>query len=364
MKNVRHDQYGTQAYFKHRGAFISHRWKASEIPNEKDREKTARVWLTNAKAHATLNQPIPDQRGPRFEDDAQTYLDAVTSMPSYDDRERDIRRWSDVFRGRDRNSVTALEIRTQLERWRGTRSASTCNKRRTALMSFYTRLNGKSGYNPVRDVEKYSEEEEPRAQTPFTIYRILALMHPSKTRARLRVILTTGWPHAQVKRLKPEHLDLKHGRAYVTPRRKGKGRKGQWMPLLPTAVDALKDFQTWEAFGEFSHSAMHSAFARALAKLNARRKAHGHPPIKVRPYDLRHTFGTALAHRITDERALQELMMHSRIEQTRRYTHGATAGRVERALAGLASPSIPKARIDGKRAGSAGRKHGERNRKH
>jgi integrase len=335
-KGIAITPHGYRATFRKDGQLHSKRFALRDYRDATDPAKIALRdavdWMNAEKARLTLKLPPLDPKATRFEQDASTYLDAVTSMPSYSDREYHIGQWAAVFKGRDRQTVTALEIRTQLERWRQTLSASSCNKRRTALMSFYTRLNGKSGYNPVRDVEKYAEEEEPRAQHPVTIYRILALMRPSKTRARLRVILTTGWPHAQVKRLKPEHLDLQNARAWVTPRRKGKGRKGGWLPLLPAAVTALKEFQQWAAFGEFSNSSMHSRFAHALGKLNAHRQRLKLPTLSVHPYDLRHSFGTAVAHRITDERALQELMMHSRIEQTRRYTESATAGRVERAI--------------------------------
>ena len=314
----------------------SKRFALREYPDATDPDKLALrdavEWMNAEKARLTLKLPPIDPKATRFEQDAQTYLDAVTSMPSYSDREFHIGWWATLFRGRDRQTISPLEIRTHLETLRKSLSASSCNKRRTALMSFYTTLNGRSGYNPVRDVPKYPEEEEPRAQHPVTIYRILALMPPSKTRARLRVILTTGWPHAQVKKLKAEHVDLQNARAWVTPRRKGKGRKGGWLPLLPSAVAALREFATWDAWGEFSHHSMQKSFKLALGKLNERRKAHKHPPLAIRVYDLRHTFGTALAHRITDERVLQELMMHSRIEQTRRYTESATAGRIERAI--------------------------------
>lgn len=333
MKGVRERKYGRQAFLRVRGAFVSQHFP----PDTPDAEILE--WQKNARAKGQLNQPQRAPTGPAFESDVVVYLKAVTSMPSYKDRAYHMAEWAVVFAGRTRNSIEPIEIRTQLELWRQRLSASSCNKRRTALMSFYTRLNGRSGYNPVRDVEKYPEDEEPRAQHPVTIYRILALMEPSKTRARLRVILTTGWPHAQVKRLKPEHLDLERGRAYVTPRRKGKGRKGSWLPLLPSAVVALKEFVQWEAFGPFSHSAMHKSFRLALGKLNARRKTQKLPALAVRPYDLRHSYGTFIAHRITDERALQELMMHSRPEQTRRYTDQATMGRVERAMAELRGES-------------------------
>lgn len=349
MKNIRHDRYGTQAYFKHDGHFYSQRWKAREHPDQKVREALAKDWLRVARPSAELDQPVPNQRTPRFQDDVEAYLEAVVSMPSYTDREFHMHEWATVFKGRERDSISPLEIRTQLERWRTRLSASSCNKRRTALMSFYTRMNGKSGYNPVRDVEKYPEDEEPRAQHPYTILRVLSFMRPSKTRARLMVILTTGWPHKQLKQLKPEHLDLRNARAYVTPRRKGKGRKGGWLPLLPAAVRALQQFQQWDCFTKkdeqgkdrpFSHSSMHSRFADALEKLNAHRAKLQLPPLNIRPYDLRHTFITALAHRITDERALQALALHSRIEQTRRYSEQATQGRIERAVLDFREPRL------------------------
>lgn len=353
MKNVRHDRFGTQGHFKVNGRQYTRRWKASEVPDRSVRERLAREWATRARAHVVLDQPIPEAAGPRFEADVERYLDAVTSMPSFSDRKYHMRQWTIVFQGRERNTITPLEIRTQLERWRGTLAPSSVNKRRTALMSFYTLLNGRSGYNPVRDVTKYPEEEEIRAQHPYTILRILSFMRPSKTRARLMVILTTGWPHAQLKRLRPEHLRLDQARAYVTPRRKGKGRKGAWLPLLPAAVAALRVFQQWNCFtdptkrnkkGEvitFSHSSMHSRFDHALKKLNAHRARLNLPALRIHPYDIRHTFGTALARRITDERAIQELMMHSRVEQTRRYTEAATAGRMELSIAQLLAPLAP-----------------------
>ena len=336
MKNVRPTGYGFQLYTRVQGRFIS-----EHVP----RQPTAmavREWvrLKHAEIKHGLDVPTP-RDGPAFEDDVDDYLASVAAMPSIGDRRLHMAEWARAFAGRDRNTITPLEIRTHLERLRQTLSPGSCNRRRTALMSFYTALNGKSGYNPVRDVPKYTEDAEPRAQPLWTLYRILALMKPSKTRARLRVMLWTGWPQAQLKRLKPAHVDLKRGRAYVTPRRKGKGRAGTWLPLLPGAIIALKDFDRWDCWTPtdkegkalpFSHSAMHSSFERAVEKFNRHRARLKLPPVHVRPYDLRHSFGTWVAERITDERALQELLMHSRAEQTRRYTEAATMQRVAAAV--------------------------------
>lgn len=332
MRNLRPTSSGWQKYTRVRGrGFIS------EHTTDKPSVLDVRNWV---RAQHTQDAPPKAAKVGLFAHDVETYLASVTDMPSYQDREHHMHWWAARFEGRKRNSLTAIEIKTALVQLRNTHAAETCNHYRTGLMSFFTALNGKSGYNPVRDVPKFPTESEPRDQTFWTIYRILALMRPSKTRARLRVILWTGWPHAQLQRLKPAHLDLAHAKAFVTPRRKGKGRKGVWLGLLPGAVIALKDFVTWDCFTPivdgkpkpFSPSAMHSSFERALDKFNARRARHGHPPLDVRPYDCRHSFGTMVAERTTDERALQELMLHSSAAQGRRYTERATERRVATAL--------------------------------
>jgi integrase len=341
MKHLRETLGGFQKNIRIGGKLFT------EFSYDRPSANEVKQWVRKQHANAAYGTKVVDAPSATFEDAAADYLESVTAMPSYADRELHINEWAEHFAGRDPATITALEIRTRLDRLRRTYAASSCNHRRTALLSFYTAINGRSGYNPVRDVRKYQEEEEPRGESMWTAYRILALMQPSQTRARLRVILWTGWPHKQLARLRPEHLDLRAGRAFVTPRRKGKGRKGVWLPLLPGAIIALRDFIKWDCFTPtvdgkerpFSASAMHSAFARALVRFNEHRARFGHRPIDMHPYDLRHTFGTWVAQQITDERAIQQLMLHSNAAQTRRYTERATEARVATAVAILSRTS-------------------------
>jgi integrase len=260
--------------------------------------------------------------------------------------------WAAYFGRRPRASITPQMIRARLEQLFADGAApGTVNRNRTALMSLWTVLDGKSARNPVRDVPKYREPAgEPRALSYLTIYRILVCMRPSKTRTRLRVLAWTGWPHKQIGQLKAEHLalDVKTltGRAYVTPRRKGAGTRGVWLPLLPGAVRALHAFHQEDCYGEFSTSSMRHAFRLGLSKLNAHRKALKLRPLTARPYDLRHSFGTMLALRGVPERVIQMLMLHGTAEQTRRYTEAATTPRVDdavkRLLSGLLETKQPE----------------------
>ena len=286
---------------------------------------------------------VPDLTSrPTLALDAQAYLKLVTGMASYADRAYRIQQWVKALGGRPRASITARDIRAQLERWRlvgrndgrGLSNAS-LNQRRTALMHLYTVLDGKGAANPVKDVPPYVEDsgDVVRAQPWRLLYRLLARMdRDCKTRARLRLMLWTGWPHTQIRQLQPGDIDWARQWVRISRRRKGKGARARWLPLLPPAVTALERFVAVKAWGAFSPSSMHSMLARAVADENAWRALHDRPALpKIRPYDFRHSAAAFLASRITDERVISEMLLTAQ----RRYTEAATAVRLETAIHGL-----------------------------
>jgi len=339
-RGIRQDAFGVQAYVYVHGHTRAKRFKLGTPITE------VRAWRENQRVGARLGIAV-DAKAITFEDDAETYLSLVKAMPTYTDREYRIKQWVDAFAGRTRASLRSSDIRAQLERWRiGGRhdgkglSPASLNTRRTALMHLFTVLDGKSAANPVRDVPPYPEESGDviRAQPWRVLYRLLArLRKGSKTRARLRVMLWTGLPHAQIMRVQPTDLDVKGKRLRVSRRRKGKGHPAKWLPLLPPAVTAWQAFAKAGAWGKFSQSAMHSALARAVEDENVWRRKRKRPLLpRVRPYDFRHSAGSLFASLTHDERVVQELLL----SRQRRYTEGATDARVERAVREMAQKAI------------------------
>lgn len=318
--------------------------------------KALMEWREDTKVALRTGASIPtlDTREPTLAQDVAVYLNMVISMPSLSDRAFHLRQWCSALGHIPRSQITPPMIRRQLEAWlKSGYAPGSVNRRRTALMHLFSTLDGKSARNPVRDVPKYPEGDgELRALSHALIYRILACMEPSKTRARLRVMAWTGWPHKQLAKLKPQHLDLQRRLAFVTARRKGKGTHADWLPLLPPAVAALKDFDTWDCYGPFSKSAMYKSFQLALTKLNAHRARFGRRPIKARPYDLRHSFGVLVAALFKDDQVVQRLLLHSNPLQTQRYIRAARGYRMDEALAHLAhagalSPVLSRLRLVG-----------------
>ncbi len=126
-----------------------------------------------------------------------------------------------------------------------------------------------------------------------------------------------------------EALSLKRGEAPLAPGSitiTGKGRKQRMVPILPAVVDAIRDYlaacpHALDADGPLFAGArggpLHPRIVQGvMAKL---RLALGLPE-HATPHALRHSFATHLLAEGGDLRAIQELLGHSSLSTTQRYT--------------------------------------------
>ena len=322
-KGVFRDAHGLRAYIRTKGRLRSQRFPADAL------QKALR-WREEIKAKAALGL-LPSKAtaaSGTLAADAVRYLAAVRGMSSYLDRKRDIDAWVAAYGTRPRQTITALDVRTQLDAWKVDRklAASTLNHRRTALMHLYRVLDGRSAPNPVADVPKYHEQTHAALiYTPAEIERVLKSMPDSKCKRVLAVFAWTGWPYRQIEQLTKADLSkLDEGIARVTPRRKGAGSTGRWLPLLPAAIAALKALRLPDDLIRLSRSNLHRTWRQGCKRV-------GLEP--CRPYDLRHAFGTRIASVTSDARAVYELMLHADPKQALRYTSAAGMGRAQAAIA-------------------------------
>ncbi len=299
-------------------------------------------WRADEKARLRLTRKARASMG-TFEGDARAYLRAVTALTTHQARTNDINLWIAIFGTRRRDTITSSEIRGWRDTWmkqprakgKPPYAASTINHRLRALSNLWTVLDGRRAPNPVRDVPEVKEPDPlPRALSFETIDAILSHMAivsrspkglprqgtQSKTLARLRVIMYTGLTNAQLAQVTPADVDLEHATLLVRGRSKGTGTKPQRLPLHPKAVDAFRHVAAIGAFGPFSGASMRKNF------LVAARKARdaGHPvPLDVKPYDLRHSWGTAVVAATGSLEAAKDLLSHRSTRTTRRYVLGA-----------------------------------------
>lgn len=308
--------------------------------------KRMKEWRENTRVKARLGEALAPTAG-TFREDVRSYLTRIQTMPTLQWRRDDLDRWlralaSGRRAGRTRASITAGEVRAQLETWRAEGyAANTCNHRRTALMHLFTVLDGKSATNPIKDVPKYrddSQDAPPRALSDIAVALLLDGLRSGRaepdTVARMELFRTTGWPPAQMKQIAP--TDVRWDDAVrLSPRRKGKGSAGVWLPLLPEAWAAMRAFKACGAWGEFHTSTLRNAFRRTAAKVRETIMlplAIWQELEDVTPYQLRHSFLTMVANASRDDRAVKTLGQHSDIRTSHRYTETTADPRAVAAL--------------------------------
>lgn len=342
-----------QAYVRIRGKLTTKTYPAGTSLEK------IKSWREEQKLRAKIGATLPPT-GNTLAADVKTYLAQRKTMPTLRHRTDDLALWLRVFGAdRIRKSITAGEIREQLETWRAEGyAASTVNHRRTALMSLWSVLDGRRAPNPAADCPRFTEASQgapARDLSLAAVDAVLERMAPSPTRARLELFRWTGWPPAQMAKLTP--ADIRWDDAvFVRPREKGAGVRGEWLPLLPQAWAALREFKRLGCWGSFSPSSVRKSFRlaarharRAIAAARARgtvdrtaARALWAELRDVTPYQLRHTFGTLIAAIGKDDRATQTLMQHADIRTTHRYTKAVTNPRAADALQKVAQqlPSV------------------------
>jgi integrase len=310
----------------------------------------------------TRVQALSGQRVSRSDNvlagDVAHYLEQVRSMPTYKWRKADLDRWIDALGPEmDRREITPTTIRAQLERWRADGyAANTVNHRRTALMHLFTILDGRSAPNPAKDVQRYRPEDRgPRFMSPNVLQTILDHMKPSQTKARLSLMRWTGWPQMTLARLTP--TDIRWDEAvYVRRRRKGHGVTAEWLPLIPQAWEALREFKRMGCWGSFSRDSMNASWKRAVANTIADPRVRQETKDAIVsdsvPYDLRHSWATLLAMVTRDDTAVGKALQHSDARQTAHYMKAAGDLRLAAGLSKVAS-ELPRLLKQAKRPENA-----------
>jgi site-specific recombinase XerC len=276
--------------------------------------------------------------------DIREYLKGVSGMTSFEARRADAEAWIPAFGDRDRMTITKSELQQQMNAWHEAEVAgSTLNHRKTALAAVYEALNDEDDPNPVKGVKRYPEADiQPRAIAPEVIQEIIDAMPASKSRAMLRVMAATGHPPERQRKLIPLHVQLEQRRVYLVSRKKGKGTAGRWYGLSLEGVTAYQEFVDQQAWGGVTKESLYTCFMRGVQSANRARAKTNKPLLPpLRPYDLRHSFGTmAYAKSGGDFRAVAELL-DCTVETALRYTLGAVPVRMQAVIDALDGPEQP-----------------------
>jgi integrase/recombinase XerC len=144
-----------------------------------------------------------------------------------------------------------------------------------------------------------------------------------RDRALLETLYSTGVRVSELVGLDWEHVDFDNECVRVF----GKGRKERIVPIGEVALDALKEYRTLLAKEETLSPAVFvnrrggRLTTRSVARFVKLYVLCSGTPIAASPHSLRHSFATHLLNQGADLRSIQELLGHSSLSTTQRYTH-------------------------------------------
>ena len=145
-----------------------------------------------------------------------------------------------------------------------------------------------------------------------------------RDRAILEVLYSSGLRVSELTGLCWRDVDDDLGMVMV---RAGKGNKDRLVPLGEPALDALQAWRAampvaWAPDGAVITNLRGGRLTpRSVQKIVARRLIDAGIDAPLTPHGLRHCFATHMLNRGADLRSIQEMLGHSSLQTTQRYTH-------------------------------------------
>ena len=145
----------------------------------------------------------------------------------------------------------------------------------------------------------------------------------ARDRAILEVLYSSGLRVSELSGLNVDDMNTREGLLKV----KGKGRRERIVPIGSKAIDAIKSYTVERIFLKSKDRALFLNRAGArLTDRGVRRIVVKYARMmgikgQIGPHSLRHTFATHLLQSGADLRVIQELLGHSSLSTTQKYTH-------------------------------------------
>lgn len=256
--------------------------------------------------------------------DAKRYLRLIQHLESWRDRETHLRAWVALFGRTYRHRLTSADVLTARVKWLAQKpklSPKTINHRCDTLRNLYHRLDGNSAQTPCDEVSHLHVPKTPIERVSEAV--ILAVdaklqegeakghLRDAKTRARFRVLVSTGKRPSEVMRAQPSDVNIE---ARVWVPRDGKGGFSPGAYLNADQLAAWKLFIEADAWGPYNHG----NFGRVI-------RTAGWPK-HVRPYNARHSMWIAARERGVPLEDVADGAGHKDTRLTKRFYTGVLNG--------------------------------------
>jgi integrase/recombinase XerC len=306
--------------------------------------------MKTAQTEISRADDIPDLRSAA--DEYIMYISGVrnVSQCTSDSYRRDLQAFIEIIaelRGEDSSSftapaesVSASEIRSCIGiKTRRKAAASSINRFLSAVRSFYSYCAkcGYTAYNPAAEVSSVKQPVRlPSYMTQREVDNMCAspdekeLLWPARDKALFEIMYSSGCRVSELVNLKMGDIASDRRSAVV----RGKGGKDRRVYFTPEAASALHQYLQERNFRIPAQRTVKEVFINQRGTRLSRKGmwliVDRYSSIEgtgkhVSPHSFRHTFATALISNGADVRTVQELLGHSSISTTQRYTHLSTA---------------------------------------
>lgn len=237
-----------------------------------------------------------------------------------------------TFTGKKPEEIDNLDIRAFLASLHQRDLKKTSISRRLAtIRSFFKYLHreGIVRRNPAKLVSSPRLTKTlPRSLSIDDVFTLMDIpkgetFRATRDKAILELLYSSGLRVSELVSLDMADLDIKEGIVRV----KGKGKKERIVPFGSKALEAIKNYLPERITKKRRSSALFlNNRGSRLTERSVRRILSMYSralkfKINLSPHTLRHTFATHMLHGGADLRSIQELLGHSSLSTTQKYTH-------------------------------------------
>lgn len=208
---------------------------------------------------------------------------------------------------------------------------STVGRRLATIRSFFKFLQ-REGYVKTNPAKLVNTPKMPRLLPKFlTVDDVFSLIEkpegigfcPARDKAILELLYSSGLRVSELSGMNTDDLNIKEGLVKV----RGKGKKERIVPVGRKAREALKSYMIERVLLKKKDRALFlNRSGTRLTDRGVRRIVVKYARAilldsRIGPHTLRHTFATHLLQGGADLRVIQELLGHSSLSTTQKYTH-------------------------------------------
>ena len=237
-----------------------------------------------------------------------------------------------LFIDKKPKDIDNLDIRGFLASLHRRKLKKTSISRKLATIRSFFKYLHREGYVKKNPAKLVSSPKLPKTLPNFlSIDETFSLMDtprgdtfiPTRDKAMLELLYSSGLRVSELTSLDVVDLDSKESVVRV----KGKGRKERIVPIGSKAMEALQNYLPERISLKKKSSALFlNIRGGRLTQRSVRRILVNYSRMinlqgDLSPHTLRHTFATHLLHEGADLRSIQELLGHSSLSTTQKYTH-------------------------------------------